>query len=269
MTHRMTGRVTASPAPLARIEPVDAQDTPDVSVVIVTYGTGDVIVETIASIAASTTVLRCEVIVVDNPHPSVPGRTAMELSLSTAGVRVVSPARNLGFGGGCEAGALAARADVLAFVNPDVVVPAGWLEPLVAALTEPHVAIAVPVLVDPDGAVQEAGQRLLADGATTPILDVPDQLATVDYASAACWVMTARMHERLGGFDPLYHPAYFEDVDLALRARSMGFRCVVEPSVRVIHLGGQGTPDRAEPASAQRDVLLDQWPDIRWHHPHP
>ncbi|MEJ7800570.1 MAG: glycosyltransferase family 2 protein [Ilumatobacter sp.] len=256
--------VTASPAPLARLEPADS---PDVSVVIVTYGTGGVIIDTIASISAATTDLTFEVIVVDNPHPAVPGRSAMELSLSTAGVRVVAPSHNLGFGGGCEVGALAARADVVAFVNPDVVVPRGWLEPLVAALAIPDVAIAVPVLVDPDGAVQEAGQRLLADGATAPILDVPDRLTTVDYASGACWVMTARMHERLGGFDPLYHPAYFEDVDLALRARSMGLRCVVEPAVRVVHLGGQGTPDEIRPASTQRDILLDRWPDLRWRQP--
>ncbi len=256
--------VTASPAPLARLE---SAISPDVSVVIVTYGTGGVIIDTIASISAATTDLTSEIIVVDNPHPAMPGRSAMELSLSTAGVRVVSPGRNLGFGGGCEAGALAARADVLAFVNPDVVVPRGWLEPLVAALAIPDVAIAVPVLADPDGTVQEAGQRLLADGATVPILDVPDRLTTVDYASGACWVMTARMHERLGGFDPLYHPAYFEDVDLALRARSMGLRCVVEPAVRVVPLGGQGTPDEIRPASTQRDILLDRWPDLRWRQP--
>lgn len=256
--------LTASPVPLARIAPADS---PDVSVVIVAYGTGSIIVDTIASISVATAELTCEVIVVDNPHPAVPDRSAMELSLSTAGVRIVSPGRNLGFGGGCEAGALAARADVLAFVNPDVLVPRGWLEPLVAALAIPDVAIAVPVLVDPDGAVQEAGQRLLADGATVPILEVPERVTIVDYASGACWVMTARMHERLGGFDPLYHPAYFEDVDLALRARSMGLRCVVEPSVRVVHLGGQGTPDAIRPASTQRDILLDQWPDLPWRQP--
>ncbi|MEO6654431.1 MAG: glycosyltransferase family 2 protein [Ilumatobacteraceae bacterium] len=255
---------TRSPAPLARIEPADS---PDVSVVIVAYGTGRVIVETIASLSTAATDLTIEVIVVDNPHPAVPGRSAMELSLSTAGVQVVAPGRNLGFGGGCEAGALVARADVLAFVNPDVLVPDGWLEPLVAALDTPGVAIAVPVLVDPDDAVQEAGQRVLADGATVPIRHAPDHVTTVDYASGACWVVTARMHERLGGFDPLYHPAYFEDVDLALRARSMGLRCVVEPAVRVVHLGGQGTPDRIRPASAQRDILLQRWPDLRWRQP--
>jgi GT2 family glycosyltransferase len=115
--------------------------------------------------------------------------------------------------------------------------------------------------------VQEAGQRLLSTGATTPIRIAPDRLTTVDYASGACWVMTARMHERLGGFDPLYHPAYFEDVDLALRARSMGLRCVVEPEVRAVHLGGQGTPDEIRPASTQRDILLDRWPDLRWRQP--
>lgn len=262
----MRSIVTASPAPIAHVTSVAE---PEVSIVIVTYGTSDVVVDTIESIVESAPPLPYEVIVVDNPHPSEEGRTAMELSLSTSGVRVVTPDDNLGFGGGCELGALHARGDVIAFINPDVIVPPGWLQALVSRLNEPDVAIVAPVLTNPDGTVQEAGQRLLSTGATEPLVAVPAALTAVDYASGACWVMRATTHEALGGFDPLYHPAYFEDVDLALRARSFGMRLVVDPATRVVHLGGQGTPGDAPPASAQRDILLERWPAIRWQQPVP
>jgi GT2 family glycosyltransferase len=79
--------------------------------------------------------------------------------------------------------------------------------------------------------------------------------------------MTREVHERLGGFDPAYHPAYFEDVDLALRARAHGWRVVVHPGVTVVHHRGTGTPGRAAPASAQREILLRRWPEIRWLQP--
>ncbi len=253
--------ITASPAPLAHVAPAPH---PTVSIVIVTYGTDAVVVDTIASIVASTPSMPYEVLVVDNPHPTVTGRTAMELSLSTSGVRVITPDSNLGFGGGCELGALHATGEVLAFVNPDVVVTPGWLETLTGRLRDPDLAIVAPVLTNPDGSVQEAGQRLLPSGSTEPIVVASDDLTDVDYASAACWVMSATTHEALGGFDPLYHPAYFEDVDLALRARSMGRRVAVDPAVRIVHLGGQGTPGEAPPASEQRYVLLHQWPAIMW-----
>lgn len=267
----MTGAhfVTSSPAAVATIP---ATDDPVVSIITVTYGTGPVVVDMLRSIADAAdagTALPIEVIVVDNVHPEVGDRTVTDLRLFTAGVHVVRPGRNLGFGGGCEAGVLAARAATLAFVNPDVVVPDGWLPPLVAALDEPDVAIAAPVLVNADGSVQETGQRLDATGATSPILTAPASIETVDYASAACWVVRRSTHDRLGGFDPLYHPAYFEDVDLALRARAAGLRCVVVPDVRVMHHGGAGVPGETPPASAQRALLRERWPEIAWTQPRP
>ncbi|NNE10922.1 MAG: glycosyltransferase family 2 protein [Ilumatobacter sp.] len=261
--------VTGSPAPLVALQPAAE---PDVSVITVTYGTGRVVIDMLLSLAeaaADPSSPAIEAIVVDHPHPGAGDRTLTDLRLFTAGVRVVRPPDNLGFGGGCEVGALAARAGTLAFVNPDVEVPIGWLAPLVDALDEPGVSIAAPLLVDPDGALQEAGQRLDSTASTSPIRDAPSERATVDYASAACWVLRRSTHERLGGFDPLYHPAYFEDVDLALRTRRSGDRCVVVPEVRVMHHGGAGVPGLAAPASAQREVLRRQWPEIAWTQPRP
>ena len=263
---------TASPAPRARFDA--AEPAPDVSIVVVAYGTGPVVLDTLASIAAAARVdpdPSVEVIVVSNPHPVHGQRTLVDLRLSTRGVCVVIPPDNLGFGGGCELGALAARGELLAFVNPDVEVPTGWLGPLVAAIRSKPVAphIAAPVLVEADGSVQEIGQRLYRTGATAPILErgPDDGPVAVDYASAACWVMTRDAHERLGGFDAAYHPAYFEDVDLALRVHRAGGRCLVVPTVRVVHHRGVGTPDDAAPASAQRDRLLERWPAVRWERP--
>ena len=264
----MTGAdvvTTASPAPVAS---VTATDAPDVSFVTVTFGTGPIAVRTIASLLRSLdgSGLEVEVIVVDNPHPTAGRRTWNDLRLSTAGVRVVRPGRNLGFGGGCELGAFLARADVLAFVNPDVTFEPGWIEPLLSELGR-RSSIVAPVLLDPDDAVQEAGQVLHADGSTAPVRRRPDAATVVHYASAACWLTTRDEHERLGGFDPAYHPAYYEDVDLALRARSLGGALVVCPDSSVVHHRGSGTPDAAPSTDRQRATLLTSWPEIAWRQP--
>jgi GT2 family glycosyltransferase len=257
--------VSTTASPVARTI-VPASHDPLVSFVIVTYGTGAIVVDAIESLVATAGSRAVEVIVVDNAHPRAGDRAFTELLLATAGVRVVRPPVNLGFGGGCELGALHARGGYLAFVNPDVVALDGWLQPLLAVLdADPTVSIAAPVLLDPDGAIQECGQRLFADGTTRPHLHVPPAASgpvTVDYASAACWVMRAAEHERIGGFDPAFFPAYFEDVDLALRARLLGGRCVVVPSARVVHRIGSGTADRPAPAHAQRELLVARWTSI-------
>ncbi len=261
--HVPTVVVTASPAATVTVPPATQ---PVVSVVIVGYGTGTIVVDTIASLAAAATAahMAIEVIVVDNPHPTQPDRTMTALRLFTHGVRVVRAVANAGFGGGCELGAIYARADVLAFVNPDIVVPRGWLEPLMEALGDESVSIVAPVLVNADGSIQEVGQTLESSGLTKPRRSVPatPRLIAVAYASAACWLMRSAEHERLGGFDPAYHPAYFEDADLALRASALGGSCVVHSGVRVVHHGGCGTPDETSSVDGQRGVFVDRWASV-------
>ena len=44
-----------------------------------------------------------------------------------------------------------------------------------------------------------------------------------------------RCSERLGGFDPRYAPAYYEDTDLAFAVREAGLRVLYQPAARVVH----------------------------------
>ena len=73
-------------------------------------------------------------------------------------ITLIEVDENLGFSGGNNLGAHHATGELLCFLNPDVVVGPGWLEPLVASLDDPTVGIAAPVLVNVDGSLQEAGQ---------------------------------------------------------------------------------------------------------------
>lgn len=258
---------TASPAPLATIPTSDSP--PTVSFVAVTYGTGPIIVDSLASLAdtMALTDLSYECIVVDNPHPAEPHRAVRQLLLSTRGVRVARAERNLGFGGGCELGALHARGCFLAFVNPDIMFVTGWIEPLIDCITSGVASIAAPVLLNDDGSIQEAGQVVRRDASTAPNPHPPGpgEVVRCDYASAACWVMGRDEHERVGGFDPGYHPAYYEDVDLALRAAQLGGTSVVHGSSRVTHLRGSSTADTGlADIRPQRAALLTRWPMIRW-----
>src|SRR4051794_23002628 len=49
-----------------------------------------------------------------------------------------------------------------------------------------------------------------------------DVTRITDYCSGACLLMRTKVFLDLGGFDPIFDPAYFEDVDLAVRLRSIG-----------------------------------------------
>ncbi|MAT07125.1 MAG: hypothetical protein CL424_18990 [Acidimicrobiaceae bacterium] len=260
---------TNSPAARVSVLPGDGTDV-SYSFVFVTFGTGAIVVDAIESVVRSmdASAATYEIVVVDNPHPEAPGTSRRELALSTRGVRVLVATHNLGFAGGCELGALHARGRYLVFLNPDVVVPDGWLEPLVSSV-DAGASIAAPMLVHPGGRVQEVGARLDAGGGTHPWLDpaaVASGAAVPDYASAACWVMARDEHERLGGFDAGYFPAFYEDVDLALRAGASGGRIEIVSDVAVTHHRGSGSRRSNGPpdTSDQRDRLLATHPSIRW-----
>ena len=155
----------------------------------------------------------------------------------------------MGFARGSNQGAALARGTYLCFLNPDIR-PAGQLEPLLAAFERGQsVGAAVPLFLHPDGTVQEAGSAVDSEGAALSIGDGDSPLAlehrfrrTVDYGSAACLVVRADVFEAAGGFDPVYSPAYYEDVDLCFKLAERGLRTTFEPDSRVVHLRGGGQP---------------------------
>ena len=87
-----------------------------------------------------------------------------------------------------------------------------------------------PKLLFPDGSLQEAGAYILPDGGTVqlgknakePPASYVNGIHVTDYCSAACLLMKKTDFLNVGGFDPIFDPAYFEDVDLAIRLRSVG-----------------------------------------------
>ena len=269
---RMTAHLGGDPANAAHVARTAArhpmvefapETAPEVSIITVTYGTGPIVLDSLAAVADTLAATPCEVIVVDQPVPAGGDRaldTALRLRLATRGVQLARASANHGFGGGNTVGVAHARAPIVVLLNPDAVVQPGWFEPLRRALDDPTVGIAAPLLRNPDGSLQEAGQTIDGDAITRPITDPPSQPITdVAFASAACWALRRTDYLSLGGFDPAYHPAYFEDVDLALRFARAGLRTVVVAASEVTHHHGSSTRERARPALAQQAVFRHRW----------
>jgi GT2 family glycosyltransferase len=55
------------------------------------------------------------------------------------------------------------------------------------------------------------------------------------YASGGCMCVRKDRYFTLDGFDELFSPFYFEDVDLCWRARKRGWKILHEPSVQLYH----------------------------------
>lgn len=216
--------------------------TPRASVVIPVHGKCAYTVACLRAIARHGAAVPFEVIVVDDASPD----DSAEVLARVGGLRLLRNPANLGFVGSCNAGAAAARGEVLVFLNNDTQVLSGWLDALLACLDEePRCGIAGSRLVYPDGRLQEAGGLVYADGACWNVgrfasRDEPRYRfrREVDYVSGAALAIPKTLFDRVGGFDQRYAPAYYEDTGLAFAVREAGYRVCYEPASVVVHFEG-------------------------------
>ncbi|MEO7570805.1 MAG: glycosyltransferase [Acidimicrobiales bacterium] len=110
------------------------------------YGTDDLTMRSLRALVEDDVSPPTTIVVVDN-GPGEPLGPRVRRELPT--VEVVSPGRNLGFAGGCNAGIRhLGPVDHIALVNSDAVVRPGWLVPLLAALdADPGVGAACPKIL--------------------------------------------------------------------------------------------------------------------------
>jgi len=179
--------------------------------------------------------------------------------------RLVSAEANRGFGIANNDAASLSTGAVLYFLNDDAVVTPGWLDPVVERLAaDPSVGAVASVQVDEAGELVEAGAFVYRDGAPLQIdagvlggEAVPPGPAL--YASAAALAVRRDAFEAVGGFDPGYWPAYYEDVDLALKLLGQGLVTWVEPTSVVRHGRERVGRLAAFLSEANRGRLLERW----------
>jgi len=55
------------------------------------------------------------------------------------------------------------------------------------------------------------------------------------WAEGGSCIVNKKLYEKIGGFDPLYSPFYWEDIDLSYRAWKAGYKIIFDPRIQVIH----------------------------------
>jgi hypothetical protein len=153
------------------------------------------------------------------------------------------------------AGVADARGPVVVLLRPDAAVLPGWLGPLTAALADPGVLAAQPLLLDPSGTIRSAGLATPVGGGPRPLLaDFPAEdargLADADLTALSAGALAVRREDlvAVGGFAPgLSGDAATADLCRRLRDLRPG-RLVVRPEARVVlRLGDEGPPAGAGP----------------------
>jgi GT2 family glycosyltransferase len=229
----------------------------DCAVLTVTYNSADDVGLMLDSLHAAADGLSLRTIVVDNG--STDGTVA--LVRARKDVRCVVSETNLGYAGGINrARAEAGPCDALLIANPDVVLAPGAIAALCAAVREPGVGVAVPMILACDGTLEHSlrrepsltqalGDALLGarlrrrPGWLSEVVWNPSAYAgrhAVEWATGAAAMVSAGCDAAVGPWDERYF-LYSEEVDYAARVRRAGFRIEYTPTARVRHrAGGSG-----------------------------
>ncbi|WP_204140938.1 glycosyltransferase family 2 protein [Halomicronema sp. CCY15110] len=235
-----------------------------VSIIIVNYNGGDVIIDCLASIFQHLDTATVEVIVVDNDSRD---RSPDLIEQKFPEVHLLRQSENLGFGTANNIGAHHAQGTYLFLLNSDTLIQNNILPALMSKLdSAPDIGIVGPRLLNPDGSFQlstayEIGLwgewltlqavRKYRQPACRPALAQQygaDQY--VDIIVGAAMLMRRSHFFEIGGFDETFF-MYFEESDLCQRLRDAGYRLLYTPAVSLIHIGGYSVAQVAGKMAAE------------------
>jgi GT2 family glycosyltransferase len=225
----------------------------DLSIVIVSWNTRDVLRKCLCSIEAHKGNLAVQTIVVDND--SADGTCEM-ITRSFPAVHLVKSGGNLGFARGCNLGLRDAVAPLVLFLNPDTEVIGEALIKMVAFLSEqPSIGALNCMFREPTGDAFGPGLQWFPSPLTELALMLLVSKGTqskfsrlLPYHSleasgyvrklyGGCLLVRRSVLQQVGTFDERFF-MYCEDVDLSRRILDAGWRLYYLAEAEILHQGG-------------------------------
>lgn len=251
---------------------------PLVACLILNWNGKEVLLDTLASVR-KLTYPNFKIILVDNASGDGSARAARE---HFSEITLIENEQNLGFGEGNNAGmryALQHGAEWIMLLNNDVEVAPDFLSELTqAAVADRAIGMAGPKIYYHDqrdkiwfaggrvnywtGMISHRGLREIDQGQY-------DEITEADYLTGCALLIRREVLERAGMFDPVYFPAYIEDVDLCVRARQAGYRLVYVPRAKVWHKISSSTGGGLTPLKTKLKVehsLIFFKRHAKWYH---
>jgi len=249
------------------MSPPNESASPELSVVVVSYGTRAMTLAALASVERETCETTCELIVVDNASTD---DSAAAIAVQFPQARLLTQVQNLGFGTACNLAAGGARGEFILLLNPDTLVKDRAIDRLMKFARErPHAGIWGGRTLFPDGRLNPTScwrrQSLWnlfcsASGLTSLFPNsalfhsaayggwARDSVREVDIVSGCFLLISRELWCRLGGFSTKFF-VYGEDADLCLRAKQMGYRPAITPDATIVHYGSGTDEDRTRKIS--------------------
>lgn len=171
-----------------------------------------------------------EIIVVnDDPSKSIAG------DLQEFDITLVENKKNLGFGGAVNTGFANAHHDFVLLLNSDVKLnDDSWKKVLDRMQHNEYFAISF-AQKEGDGSTVGKNSIYWDNGFFLHKKADDMHAGPTGWAEGGSCIVNHKMFDTLGGFDLLYSPFYWEDIDLSYRAWKSGYKVMFDPAVLVEH----------------------------------
>ena len=197
---------------------------------------------------AACTRLPYELILINNASDERTTRYVEDRVDHLQNVKYVKNDANLGFTVAANQGTRIASGDIVVQLNSDTVLTSGWLSALVEAFRwDERIGIVGPKILFPGtdvihtigGMVHTKRRCHLPPGRDLHKSD-PRFARPMDcqYIEGSCMAIARKVIEKIGLFDEVYSPGFYEDVDYCFQAREAGFRTIYTPHAEIYHYGG-------------------------------
>ncbi|OGH16044.1 MAG: hypothetical protein A3C30_00690 [Candidatus Levybacteria bacterium RIFCSPHIGHO2_02_FULL_40_18] len=212
------------------------------------------------------------VIVVDDgsDHNEFEALEAFIKSLSNGSIILLRNKKNLGFSSTVNRGVAQSKADLVALINTDVKPEKNFLEAAIKDLESDDNLFGVGFL---DRSIEDGKTVLrgrgLANWEKGFLVHKRGEVDKTDtfWISGGSSIVRRDLFEKLSGFDTLYGPFYWEDIDLSYRAKKSGYKIKFEPDSIVVHKHAEGAikkhfTDAHIKTVAYRNQFIFVWKNI-------
>lgn len=227
----------------------------ELSVLIVSYNTRDLLRNCLRSICQTLTDITYEIIVVDNASSD---NSAEMIEAEFKQVSLIKNPQNVGFARANNQAIKNASGRYLLLLNSDTLLKEKAIGKLISFMDEhPKAAAVGPKILNPDGTLQSKGfsfpsvlftiiasiniPKYLSDEKLFRWLPKyywgEDDVRQVDWISGCCMLLRRESVEKIAGLSEDFF-MYYEDEEWCYRARRKGYEIWYFPNAEIIHYGG-------------------------------
>lgn len=204
----------------------------------------------------------CEVIVV-NDYP----QESLKEDLKDLPLKLIENTENLGFAGAVNRGVAHATNKYVFLMNSDVDLPNANFKKALEHFEKNKKLFAVSLAQEEkDGTIVGKNKIYWQKGFFQHSKANNLNLGFNAWAEGGASIVDKQKFDAIGGFDELYKPFYWEDIDLSYRAWKSGYEILFDPTILVIHHHestiGKYFSSGAVKKIAYRNQLIFIWKNI-------